>query len=81
MVRNHTSIYPTTSATAPCVALGGCSRRRSTSIVLAVAPPASVQSSYRFLALEKTVQEIAEKKRANQPLVPEKKAVADEQAQ
>ncbi len=30
-------------------------------------------TSYRFLALEKTVREIAEKKRNNQPLVPERK--------
>lgn len=37
-------------------------------------------TSYRFLALEKTVQEIEEKKRNGQPLVPEKKAAAEEQA-
>lgn len=36
-------------------------------------------TSYRFLALEKTVQEIAEKKRKNQPLVPEKKTPAEGQ--
>lgn len=56
--------HPATSAAVPDAALS----------------PASVQSSYRFLALEKTVQEIAEKKRTNQPLVPEKKAVLEEQA-
>lgn len=34
-------------------------------------------TSYRFLALEKTVQEIEEKKRNNQPLVPAKKTLAE----
>ena len=38
-------------------------------------------TSYRFLALEKTVQEITEKKRNNQPLVPEKKEVTEEQVE
>ncbi len=37
-------------------------------------------TSYRFLALEKTVQEIAEKQHNHQPLVPEKKAITEEEA-
>lgn len=36
-------------------------------------------TSYRFLALGKTVQEIEEKKRKNQPLVPDKKAPSEEE--
>lgn len=51
----------------------------SSAVPDATLPPVSVQSSYRFLVLEKTVQEIVEKKRINQPLVPEKKAATEEQ--
>jgi hypothetical protein len=45
------------SATAPCVALNGCSRRRSTSPIHGVVPPASMQSSSAFGTFSRTAGE------------------------